>query len=92
MNNCTTTSAVDGGTAAVPRARVLQRGGSRKGRGGAGTRGHKAILARKCAGKWTDGDRDLAEREMAVVIVERQQVNRGVLETFQQAQGSEGGL
>ena len=39
-----------------------------------GAQKRRAIKARKRAGKWTDRDRDLAEREMAVVIVERQKV------------------
>ena len=37
--------------------------------------GRRAKLARKRrAGKWNDDDRDLAERELAAVVVERQKV------------------
>ena len=42
--------------------------------GSKGAQKRRAMKARKRAGKWTDRDRDLAEREMAVVIVERQKV------------------
>lgn len=31
-------------------------------------------MARKRAGKWNDDDRDLAERELAAVVVEKQKV------------------
>lgn len=31
-------------------------------------------MARKRAGKWIDEDRDLAERELAAVVVDRQKV------------------
>lgn len=49
-------------------------GVSQRNYGSRGVEGHRAVVARKRARKWTDGERDLAEQEMAMVIVERQQV------------------
>lgn len=39
-----------------------------------GRQGRRAKMARTRAGRWNDIDRDLAERELAAVVVERQKV------------------
>lgn len=59
---------------AVVVARNSGKAASRRGRAGSIRQRGKSALARKRAGKWTEGDRDLAERELAMVIVEGQQV------------------
>lgn len=52
-------------------------------RGGGGREREKQITTmRKRRGKWTEGDQDLAERELAVVIVERQQVGLTMMQAF----------
>lgn len=56
-------------------ARKLRVGESMSGRRNNGGRQHgKTAVARKKAKKWTKEDRDLAEKELAFVILEGQQV------------------
>lgn len=79
----TTPGGTAAGTAMSGAAHLIHASSATRGGGGAtstksagskGSQRRRAMKARKRAGKWTDSDRDLAEREMAVVIVERQKV------------------